>query len=336
LSAAPAAIDRRESRILVSHALRIGYFSASAVLAAAADGIFAKHGLTVSAEPVKSSAAQFRSLTAGEYDLVLTSPDNVAAYRFGSHNPIEEQLDVRIVQAMDGGLGLALMARAGVDAPERLRGGRVGVDVPESGFAFWLYDFLAAHGLRRDTDYEVVALGATPRRAVALAEGRCDATLLYGGLTIAARSAGCVLLGRLAEHVRPYLGTVLAGSATWLDQHADEVARFCTAWQSGVDRVLDPADDAGRDALVEVTFGVTGPAAQEMRAVLHDRYEGLIRGGGIDPDALDAVLALRSRHGRPGAVADLIAALSAAGGAVLDTGIVDPRFAPRVTPAARS
>jgi ABC-type nitrate/sulfonate/bicarbonate transport system substrate-binding protein len=316
----------------VPQPLRIGYFSASAVLAAAADGIFARYGLTVSAEPVKSSAAQFRSLTAGEYDLVLTSPDNVAAYRFGSHNPLDEQLDVRIVQAVDGGLGLALMARTGIGTPEQLRGMRVAVDVPESGFAFWLYDFLAGHGLRRDTDYEVVALGATPRRAVALADGQCDATLLYGGLTIAALAAGSVLLGRLAEYVRPYLGTVLAGSATWLDQHTDEVTRFCTAWQSGVDRILDPADDPGRDTLVEATFDVTGAAADEMRRVLHDPHEGLIRGGGIDPSALAAVLALRTRHGRPGAVADLATALTAAGGAILDTGIVDPRC----TPAARS
>ncbi len=318
----------------MSQQLRVGYFSASVVLAAAADGVFAGHGLTVAAEPVRSSAAQFRSLTAGEYDLVLTSPDNVAAYRFGSHNPLQEQLDVRIVQACDGGLGLALMATAGIGTPEDVRGKRVGVDVPESGFAFWLYDFLAAHGLGRDTDYEVVALGATPRRAVALAAGECDATLLYGGLTIAARSAGCTVLGRLAEHVQPYLGTVLAASTTWLDAHRDEVTRFCAAWQLGVDRVLASGDDPGRDALIEQAFDVRGAAVEQMRGVLHDPREGVIRGGAVDGAALDAVLALRARHGRPGAVADLTAALSAAGGNVLDTGIVDPRFATRATAGA--
>jgi ABC-type nitrate/sulfonate/bicarbonate transport system substrate-binding protein len=310
----------------VSPQLRIGYFSPSVVLAAAEPAL-AERGLTVRAEPVRSSAAQFRSLVDGEYDLVLTSPDNVAAYRFGEHNPLTERLDVRIVRAVDGGLGLALLARAGIDTPEDVRGKRVGVDVPESGFAFWLYDFLAGHGLRRDTDYEVVALGATPRRAVALAEGQCDATLLYGGLTIAARAAGGTLLGRLAEHVRPYLGTVLAAATPWLDEHTDEVTRFCAAWAQGVARVLDPAADADRDALVEATFDVSGAAADEMRAVLHDPHEGVLRGGAVDPAALDGVLALRARHGRPGAVADLTAALAAAGGHVLDTGIVDPRFA---------
>lgn len=309
----------------MSPQLRIGYFSASVVLAAA-EAALAERGLTVRAEPVRSSAAQFRSLVDGEYDLVLTSPDNVAAYRFGEHNPLAERLDVRIVRAVDGGLGLALLARAGIDTPADVRGKRVGVDVPESGFAFWLYDFLAGHGLRRDTDYEVVALGATPRRAVALAEGQCDATLLYGGLTIAARAAGCTLLGRLAEHVRPYLGTVLAAATPWLDEHADEVTRFCAAWAQGVDRVLAPAADPARDALVEATFDVSGAAADEMRGVLHDPHEGVIRGGAVDPAALDGVLALRARHGRPGAVADLTAALSGAGGRVLDTGIADPRF----------
>ncbi|HEX5401655.1 MAG TPA: ABC transporter substrate-binding protein [Pseudonocardiaceae bacterium] len=312
----------------MSQPLRIGYFSASAVLAAADDGIFAAHGLTVSAEPVKSSSAQFRSLVDGEYDLVLTSPDNVAAYRFGSNNPLGEQLDVRIIAAVNGGLGLALLAKPGVDTPGQLRGMRLGVDVPESGFAFWLYDFLADHGLRRDADYEVVSLGATPRRAVALADGQCDATLLYGGLTIAARADGCVQLGRLTEHVRPYLGTVLAGATPWLDRHADDVDRFRAAWQLGVDRVLDATDDPTRDAIIEKTFDVTGSAADEMRGVLHDGHEGLIPDGRINPAALDSVLALRSRHGRPGAVADLTAALTAAGGSVLDTGIIDERCAP--------
>ena len=303
--------------------LRIGYFSASAVLAAASD-IFAAHGLTVETEPVRSSSAQFRSLVDGAYDLVLTSPDNVAAYRFGSHNPLDERLDVRIVRAVDGGLGLALLAAEGLDAPEKLRGKRLGVDVPESGFAFWLYDFLAGHGLRRDVDYEVVALGATPRRAVALREGRCDATLLYGGLTIAARAQGSVLLGRLADHIRPYLGTVLAASTPWLDEHTDVAARFCAAWQDGVHRVLAADADSG---VVRETFGVTGQAAEEMVAVLHDPAEGVVPDGVVDPAALDSVLALRRRHGRPGAVADLDAAL--AGGSVLGTGIVDPRFGGR-------
>jgi ABC-type nitrate/sulfonate/bicarbonate transport system substrate-binding protein len=310
----------------VSQPIRVGYFSASAVLAAAADGIFAAHGLTVHAEPVKSSAAQFRSLMAGEYDLVLTSPDNVAAYRFGPHNPLDEQLDVRIVQAVDGGLGLALMAGAGITSALELRGKRLGVDVPESGFAFWLYDFLASAGLRRDSDYEVVALGATPRRAVALAAGDCDATLLYGGLTIAARSAGNVQLGRLAEQVDPYLGTVLAGASSWLDQHADEVTRFCTAWQLGVERVLAPAPDADRDALVGRTFDVSGESADEMRRVLHDPREGLVRGGAVDAAALDAVLELRKRHGRAGAVADLATALGDC--RAIESGIVDERFTP--------
>jgi ABC-type nitrate/sulfonate/bicarbonate transport system substrate-binding protein len=309
-----------ETRNRVSDPLRVGYFSASAVLAAAD---FAAHGLAVTAEPVASSAAQFRSLTDGAYDLVLTSPDNVAAYRFGSHNPLGERLDVRIVRAVDGGLGLALLAGPGIDTPERLRRRRLGVDVPESGFAFWLYDILAAHGLRRDADYEVVALGATPRRAVALAEGRCDATLLYGGLTIAARDSGCVVLGRLSEHVQPYLGTVLAGSVPWLSAHADLVTRFCAAWRDAAESVLALPADAD---LIRRTYDVSAAAADELRRVLHDPHEGVLVDGVVNAAALDNVLALRRRHGRPDAVADLTATLAAANGDVLATGLVDPAY----------
>jgi ABC-type nitrate/sulfonate/bicarbonate transport system substrate-binding protein len=93
--------------------LGLGYFSASPVLAVArARGLFARAGLTIEAEAVASSPAQFRSLRDGDYDLVLTSPDNVAAHR---------QLNVRIIRAVDGGLGLCLLGAPGVRVVDNLR-----------------------------------------------------------------------------------------------------------------------------------------------------------------------------------------------------------------------
>jgi hypothetical protein len=47
----------------------------------------------------------------GDLDLVLTSPDNVATYRFNAATRLGRRADVRIVRPVDHGLGLSLLAR---------------------------------------------------------------------------------------------------------------------------------------------------------------------------------------------------------------------------------
>jgi len=297
--------------------LRLGYFSTSPVLeVAGVRGLFAERGLIVEAEPVTSSPAQFRSLAAGDYDLVLTSPDNVAAYRFGADNPLGQQVEARIVLAVDGGLGLSLLAANGIRRVEDLRGATIGVDVPDSGFAFALYELLAGHGLRRGTDYELVALGSTPRRAVALREGRCSATLLNGGFAVSAELAGLANLGRISDVVRPYLGTVLAGTDSWLAGHPVIVRQFRAAWQEAVDLLLDPRSGQEFDPLLAEVFGLSAAALPTMRRILADPAEGLVPDGVVHTDAPASVFELRARHGPAPAVAALRAAL--AGGGLAD------------------
>jgi ABC-type nitrate/sulfonate/bicarbonate transport system substrate-binding protein len=280
--------------------VRIGYFSRSPVLELAwARGLFT--GLTVEAEAVTSSPAQFRSLAAGVYDLVLTSPDNVAAHRFRDEDP----MDVRIIRAVDGGLGLSLLGAPGVRKIGDVH--TVGVDVPDSGFAYALYALLATHGLHRDVDYEVVELGATPRRAVALREGRCDGTVLGGGFTLAAERAGLVNLGRISDVVRPYLGTVLAATGAWLENYRTIAQRFCAAWQQAVDMLLVPCADG--DQLLSSVFNVPTSDVPVMRRVLLDPTEGLVADGVVRTDAITSVLRLRAEYGptpvlTPGCILD--------------------------------
>jgi ABC-type nitrate/sulfonate/bicarbonate transport system substrate-binding protein len=270
--------------------VRIGYFSRSPVLELArARGLFT--GLAIEAEAVASSPAQFRSLAAGAYDLVLTSPDNVAAYRFRAEDP----MDVRIVRAVDGGLGLSLLGAPGVRRVEDLRGRAVGVDVPDSGFAFALYELLASHGLRCCVDYELVTLGSTPRRAVALREGRCDATLLTGGFTVAAERAGLVNLGRISDVVHPYLGTVLAATGPWLENYRSIAERFCAAWQQAVDILLVAGDEV--NPLLASVFNLPIAEVPVIRRILVDPAEGLVADGVVRGDALASVLRLRERYG---------------------------------------
>src|ERR1700737_2076213 len=147
---------------MLTRLVRLGVFSPSVLLGvAAAEGTLDRAGLQGEEIPVASSSHQFTLLLAGELDAVLTSPDNVLAYRGSSANPLGRTVDVRILAAVDRGLGLSLFSAAGTEP----RGGVLAVDVPASGFAFVAYELLARRGLRRGLDYEVRAMGSTPLRA---------------------------------------------------------------------------------------------------------------------------------------------------------------------------
>lgn len=128
--------------------IRIGTFTRSLLIEVArSTGKFHQANLEVSETSVLSSPAQFRSLEAGEFDLVMTSPDNTLAYRFLSENPLGRNLDLQILAAIDRGLGLSLCLSPQIDRVESVRGQTVGVDVAQSAFAFVAFALLDKLGL---------------------------------------------------------------------------------------------------------------------------------------------------------------------------------------------
>jgi len=272
--------------------LRIGSFTRSVLLEVArTTGGLTQANLEVREVAVESSPAQFASLRDGEFDAIFTSPDNVLAYRFLPANPLGEVLDVEIVAGLDRGLGLCLGARPEVTAPADLRGGRLGVDVPNSGFAFVAYALLEELGFTRD-DYQILTLGSTPKRAIALRAAECDMTVLNAGNELTARTHGCALLGEVTR-LGPYIGTV--------------VARMRAAPGTGVvDRLvatlLDTArriraGELGGESVAAATrvLGLDATTAAEHVAVLRDPARGLIPDGTVDTASLATLVDLRRR-----------------------------------------
>jgi ABC-type nitrate/sulfonate/bicarbonate transport system substrate-binding protein len=273
--------------------LDLGSFTPSVLLAVARrTGRLAEHDLEVVEHAVMSSPAQFRSLLAGEFDAVLTSPDNVLAYRYLPSNALGTQSDVKIVAAVDRGLGLALFVRPGVDTPERLEGGVLAVDVPNSGFAFAMYALADSFGLHRN-DYTVVSLGSTPRRLEALLAGRCDATMLNAGNELVAEEAGCIRLRSLSDITPHYLGTVLAAVG---DTVSVPVWQLATALRTAAAEIcLGVLDDLAADAAAQALNLSTDLARRYVRRLKEPR-EGLVSDGVVDRPSLQAVVDLRRRY----------------------------------------
>lgn len=301
--------------------LRVGFFSRSVVSRVARErGLFERHGLAVTEEPVPSSPSQFRSLLAGDFDLVLTSPDNVAAYRLTEANPLATRMDVRILLALDAGLGLSVMSTPQIRSIEEMRGHTVAVDVPSSGFALALFSVLERHGLRPERDFTLVSLGSTPGRRDALIAGECDATLLNAGHDIRAESAGCRRLVRIADVLDPYLGTVLAATGPWLDQHAEKARRFADAWLAATAITLDPAERGFVEPLLAQELVLDQREVGVAYDMLHSSRDGLIPGGAVESDRLLTVLATRASFGGPDTGVDPTVA------GIASSGMVDRRL----------
>lgn len=270
--------------------LTLGVFSPSVLLdVARSTGRLAAVDLEVTDRPVPSSPAQFAALRDGEYDAVFTSPDNVLAYRFLPANPLGELLDVEIVAGLDRGLGLCLAARPGATDVDELAGGRLGVDVPNSGFAFVAYALLEALGSARE-EFEIVALGSTPKRARALHTGGCDVTVLNAGNELAAQADGCVLLADVAQ-LGPYLGTVMARMRQ--APGAAAVLRLAAALTDTAGAIVSGELTAQATESAARLLGLADPSAHV--AVLCDPLRGLITDGGVDPAAVATLVDLRRR-----------------------------------------
>ncbi len=274
----------------MSTSLTLGSFTPSVLLRVARDtGALAEAGLDVTETPVPSSPGQFSALLDGSLDAVLTSPDNVLAYRYSPTNPLGRTADARIVSAVDRGLGLGLYASSG---PDDLRGRTFGVDVPGSGFAFAMYALAESVGLGRD-DYDVVALGSTPKRLQALLRGECAATMLNAGNELHAEAAGYRALATVSGTCSPYLGTVLAVVG---DAHLESAGRLATVLARTAAEVVAGRLDEPTTAAADDALGLPAPLAERYLARLKDPAEGLVPDGAVDPAAIRTILDLRRRY----------------------------------------
>jgi hypothetical protein len=272
--------------------LHVGTFSPSVLLHLSnLSGGFRRAGLDVRASPVASSPAQFASLDAGEFDVVLTNPDNVLAYRFLSQNPLSRNLPVEILGAIDRGLGLSLCLSPPIDQVDAVRGRVVGVDVAQSGFAFIAYALLDLKGLHPG-DYVVEALGSTPRRATALIEETCAATILNAGNELRAEGAGCTTISTVVD-IGPYIGTVVAAMKSSESDVIDARRRFTDVLLATANDIVGGEREADVIEAAMTLLNLTETQALAHYACLRAPNTGLIPSGIVDRASIATLISLR-------------------------------------------
>lgn len=277
--------------------LRIGVFAQSIpAMAAVSEGFYADYNLTVEYLQVSSSTQQFEYLRDGLYDIVMTSPDNVANYRLNSSNALGATIDQIAFLGLDNAQKLALVTQPGISSPSELAGKVIAVDSPSSGFAYVIYEILAQYGLQRDVDYTVLPVGGVYQRYVGLLNGDFDATLLSNGFETRAENAGYPLFDTVSDIADPYLGLVAAAKTSWLNANRDVALRFSKAYIKAVRWSLDPAN---RDAAIQLLMtnqGLTQSLAEQFYDLQVTPGIGNIAEAEIDREALYNVLVLRNKY----------------------------------------
>ena len=288
-----------------SRVITIGQFSESPVLVAAAHlGLPAEAGLTLRTERVASSPAQFGSLARGDLDLVITSPDNVLLYGTTATNPLGAMLDLRMVRAIDRGLGLALVTRPEVVTTADLQASVLGVDVTRSGFALLLYRMLGHVGIDRAA-VELRELGSTPRRAEALLAAEIGGTILNAESRVRALRAGMTAWVSSADLYPDYLGTVLA-APTGTDH--DLLDRVLAVWARATDWLAHAPAAEVREVLSRSSAELGSPEYLEL---LRSPALGLVEQPVVSVHDLRVLTSIRRASGAYAPDDDVLAGLVA-------------------------
>lgn len=272
--------------------LKVIYFRAAynlPITLGLARGVFARHALDLDIEYTLGSIMICESLLSGEHDLGALALDDVV-YEVEKRNA-----DIFAFMGYNSGT-IQLMARPGIHSARDLAGGKLGVDDPNSGFAFVAHKLLQSMGLKRD-EYETVPSGGHNHRAKALKEGKIDAAVIAPPFSVDLTNLGFTTLGRTLDHLPHYQGSVGVTTRRWARENGDTLVAYVRAYRESLKWVLDPANRDACVAHLAKDFGLSPDIAGPTYDVLATSKDGLYPDAGIDVRGIQTVLDLRVENG---------------------------------------
>ena len=210
--------------------------------AAQRQGFFEQQGVSVEIAYTPSSSALVQGLMAGRFELALAAIDNLVAYQEGQGDgPPLADPDLVAVMGVDSGF-LSVVARGAVRTIADLRGKKLAVDSPNTGFAFVLRELLQSNGIG-ESEVTLVRGGATELRFAGLVAGTFDATLLRTPFDILAVERGFRVVAS-ADSLGPYLGTSGIVRRSWARSHEAALVGFLRAYRDAMRWLVEPGNRA--------------------------------------------------------------------------------------------
>ena len=262
-------------------------------------GFFARHGLVPTLTVTADSRQVFTGLMDGNYDVAITAFDNIVAYQEGQGEvKFDPPPDLFAFMGSDDGF-LSLVSVPEVKSVRELKGRTISVDAMSNGFSFALREMLARNGVA-ESDVNWARAGGTDRRFAALMNRQHDATMLRAPFDLQARNRGFNQLATAREVIGPYLGIVGAARRSWAQSHSDQVVAFIRAYRDAVRWLEQPQNRNDAVALLVANVpNMNAQIAQQSADLMLDERSGFFSDVQLDPQAGQAVLALRSKLAEP-------------------------------------
>jgi ABC-type nitrate/sulfonate/bicarbonate transport system substrate-binding protein len=274
----------------MTRVLRLNTFSqGSALLAAQHRGYLEEEGLALEVDIAEGSRSQMEGLLAGRWDLVHTNADNVMKFRASG------SAGLTIFLVLDTGIAQKLIAAPSVADVADLRGRAVGVDAPDSGYAFVLYELLRRNGLEKG-DYQVVPLGATGYRLQGLQRGEIVAGLLSHHHEATALDEGFRVLADTREHFGSHPGVTAATTTGWAQENAEALHGYTTALLRAAEWAVDPANEDDVVRVVAAGRGVDEGRARRILAIEAASRSATVRTVEAAEASLAETAALRAQY----------------------------------------
>ena len=207
----------------------------------------------------------------GKFDIAMAGIDNVIAYMEGQGDaPTREAPDVFAFMGAGNDGFLQLVTVPEVKGYADLKGKRLSVDAPTTGYAFVLRKVLEKGGLAF-SDVELVSVGGLQERFQALMEKQQAGTLLISPMHVAAQARGFNLLADADEVLGRYQGPVYAARRSWTRDNEAALVGYIRSTLAALDWLYDPANKAEAIAILSKNMP-TMP-----KAFLDTTYEILLR-----------------------------------------------------------
>jgi ABC-type nitrate/sulfonate/bicarbonate transport system substrate-binding protein len=258
-------------------------------------GFFKREGLEVETKVTSGSVEQVKELMAGHFQIMTSAFDNTVAYANGEGDiRLDGTYDLISIMGVHSGMN-SLMTVPSVADYQAIKGHAVAVDAVRSGYAMVMYKILEKHGLKRDVDYSMVAVGSTTERMKAMEDGRAVAAMVAAPTDLEAQARGYHLLADAASEIGPYQGSAYVVRRSWADANPQAMRAFIRAISAATDAIFASADMAQSVMRARVK-NLSAESAKEI-------YGRLIGPGGLNPHAriddaaIRAVLNLRIEGG---------------------------------------
>jgi NitT/TauT family transport system substrate-binding protein len=194
-------------------------------------GFYQREGLDVEQVTIQGNPA-VASLVAGEIDLLYCIPHNVISAMAGG-------AELQFIASIYNRMQYRIVAAPGIERVEQLKGKMIGVARIHDVAHFYVRLALKKFAMNADQDVQFLATGGQADRALALKNGRVQASILNPAYALTLEKDGFKTILDLESLNFPVLGNMTSTRRAFLKEKRPLAVRFVRALTASMKKIQD-------------------------------------------------------------------------------------------------